>query len=184
MVTFWTWFAPLNSTFNSYPVTICIFSNHLAITMNIELPTSTPIQSRTITFRNLNSLSPAALSASLTHCLSHLPCPLMTPLTWSTITTVHSPPAWNSLPPPKQKLSHSPTLPPGTPPNEILETPTGKILQENWIICSPSRLHRPPATIQRCTQHSPEHLLLSPHPLWLKQLQGSVFHHKLTPQTP
>ncbi|XP_049450826.1 uncharacterized protein LOC125900093 [Epinephelus fuscoguttatus] len=43
--------------------------------MNIEIPTPSPIQSRTITFRNLNSLTPAALSASLTYCLSASPPP-------------------------------------------------------------------------------------------------------------
>lgn len=48
-------------------------SDHLAITMNIVIPTPTPKHTRTITFRNIKSLSPSALSASLTHCLSASP---------------------------------------------------------------------------------------------------------------
>lgn len=49
-------------------------SDHLAITMDMDIPT--PKHNRTITFRNLKSLSPSALSASLTHCLSASPPPL------------------------------------------------------------------------------------------------------------
>ncbi|KAK0154922.1 hypothetical protein N1851_002758 [Merluccius polli] len=44
-------------------------SDHLAIILDLDIPIPTPKQQRTITFRNLKSLSPSALSASLTHCL-------------------------------------------------------------------------------------------------------------------
>ncbi len=50
-------------------------SDHLAITMDLDIPIHTTKQNRTIIFRNLKSISPSVLSASLTHCLSTSPPP-------------------------------------------------------------------------------------------------------------
>lgn len=141
------------STFNSYPNSChnLYISDHLAVTMNIEIPTLTPIQSWTITFGNLNSLSHAAVSASLTYCLAaSSPPPSDDP---ADVANYHNSTLscfLDQLAPTKSKavsFTHSaPWYTPHTPPNEI-----------------------PSTTMQRCTPCSPDYLLFSPHPLWLQQ---------------
>ena len=50
-------------------------SDHLAITMDIDIPIPIPKEKRKITFRNIKSISPSALSTSLTSTMSASPPP-------------------------------------------------------------------------------------------------------------
>uniref|UniRef100_A0A8C6S6Z5 Reverse transcriptase domain-containing protein n=1 Tax=Neogobius melanostomus TaxID=47308 RepID=A0A8C6S6Z5_9GOBI len=54
-------------TIHNLSLTDLTISDHLAITLDIITPSPTAKHSRTITFRNLKSISPIALSASISH---------------------------------------------------------------------------------------------------------------------
>ncbi|XP_075963092.1 uncharacterized protein LOC142966290 [Anarhichas minor] len=63
---------------NSIP-SLCLnlnISDHLAITMDIDIPIPIPKAKRNISFRNLKSISPTTLSASLASTMSASPAPL------------------------------------------------------------------------------------------------------------
>lgn len=174
-------------TIHNLSLTDLTISDHLAITLDIITPSPTVKQTRTITFRNLKSISPISLTSSISHAISTslLPSdPIASDLVNFYNHTLST--CLNRIAPLKLPQSPLPPLHLGT--HQIFtfskdkkDNLKGSI--KNLVSPSMPSLQTRHNHIQFCSQNCPVQLLLTTHSLKFFRPPHTILHICKTDQT-